>query len=96
MTRPVHVKEKEKTVAALQAERNEAFREERFEEAARLRDEIKRLEAMELGLDAPMPSGREARPKGDWKPKPLGPGGGGYDPEKKSARGRGRRGAAGR
>ena len=39
MTRPVHVKEKEKAVAALQAERNEAIREERFEEAARLRDE---------------------------------------------------------
>ncbi|MFC0388087.1 excinuclease ABC subunit UvrB [Muricoccus vinaceus] len=65
-----------------------------FETAARLRDEIKRLEALELGLDAPPPSGTEARApvqgsvraKGDWKPKPLGPGGGGYDPDKRSTR----------
>ena len=65
-----------------------------FETAARLRDEIKRLEALELGLDAPPPSGTEARApakgsvrqKADWKPKPLGPGGGGYDPDKRSTR----------
>jgi excinuclease ABC subunit B len=62
-----------------------------FEEAARLRDEIKRLEAMDLGL-APNLAGRSlqeatprqaAKPKADWKPKPLGPGGGGYEPEKR-------------
>ena len=67
----------------------------------RYRDEIKRLEAMELGLDgtlAPNLAGRslqEVTPraqgrnnKGDWKPKPLGPGGGGYDPKKMKGRGR--------
>ena len=72
-----------------------------FEQAGRYRDEIKRLEAMELGLDgalAPNLAGRslqEATPraqgrnnKGDWKPKPLGPGGGGYDPKKMKGRGR--------
>jgi excinuclease ABC subunit B len=68
-----------------------------FEEAARLRDEIKRLEQMDLGL-APNLAGRslqveaprQAAPKQDWKPKPLGPGGGGYEPEKRK-RGGGRR-----
>ena len=79
------------SIAELEKRMRAAAADLEFETAARLRDEIKRLEAMELGLDAPMPSGREARPKGDWKPKPLGPGGGGYDPEKKAARGRGRR-----
>jgi excinuclease ABC subunit B len=69
-----------------------------FEEAARLRDEIKRLESLELGLQPNMAgrslqassprAGREK--KEDWKPKPLGPGGGGYDP-KKGKGGRGRR-----
>ena len=60
-----------------------------FEEAARLRDEIKRLESLELGLQPNM-AGRSLqastpagpRKKDDWKPKPLGPGGGGYDPKK--------------
>jgi excinuclease ABC subunit B len=68
-----------------------------FEEAARLRDEIKRLEGLELGLE-PNLAGRslqEATPlrkpgaasaRADWKPKPLGPGGGGYEPDKKKAR----------
>ena len=50
-----------------------------FEEAARLRDEIKRLEALELGI-APPPAPRAVR---DRTPEPLGPGGGGYDPEKR-------------
>jgi excinuclease ABC subunit B len=57
-----------------------------FETAARLRDEVKRLESLDLGL-APNLAGRslqEAKPKAkaDWKPKPMGPGGGGYDPNK--------------
>jgi excinuclease ABC subunit B len=50
-----------------------------FEEAARLRDEIKRLEALDLGLPPPPPSA-PARGKKDRTPEPLGPGGGGYDP----------------
>lgn len=58
-----------------------------FEKAARLRDEIRRLESIELGIDAP-PVAATQRPKASHTPKPLGPGGGGYDPEKKK---RGRR-----
>jgi excinuclease ABC subunit B len=75
-----------------------------FETAARLRDEIKRLENLELGLEPNMAGrslqeamprrGAEARPaagrgrgkaegKKEWRPKPLGPGGGGYEPDKK-------------
>ena len=38
MTRPEHVKEKEKAIVALQEKRNVAIREERFEDAAKLRD----------------------------------------------------------
>lgn len=57
-----------------------------FEEAARLRDEIKRLEALALGLPPPA-APRPFKPKG---PVPLGPGGGGYDPAQVK-RGRGRR-----
>ncbi len=57
-----------------------------FEQAARLRDEIKRLEALELGLpEPPMPSA-SLRPKRDNTPKPMGPGGGGYDPSKRHGR----------
>jgi len=68
-----------------------------FETAARLRDEIKRLEALELGIPSSAPalspnqagrSLREATPKKDWRPKPMGPGGGGYDPKKMKGRGR--------
>jgi ATP-dependent Clp protease ATP-binding subunit ClpC len=49
MTRPVHVKEQEKAITALQARRNEAIREERFEDAAKLRDEER---TARTGLDA--------------------------------------------
>ncbi len=59
-----------------------------FEEAARLRDELKRLEALELGIEPPPGSG--VRQRRDYMPEPLGPGGGGYDPEKR--RGNSRRG----
>ena len=52
-----------------------------FETAARLRDEIKRLEALELGRPAP-PAPAQLRTKKDRTPEPLGPGGGGYDPAK--------------
>ena len=70
-----------------------------FEKAARLRDEIMRLVAMDLGLEPNLAgrslqeaTPRKASPKQDWKPKPLGPGGGGYEPEKrKRGSGGGRR-----
>ncbi len=51
-----------------------------FEEAARLRDEIKRLEALQLGLEPP------PKKSSDWKPVPMGPGGGGYEVKKKGRR----------
>jgi excinuclease ABC subunit B len=64
-----------------------------FEEAARLRDELKRLEAIDLGIAPPPSAG--VRAKKDYMPEPLGPGGGGYDPEKRrgSSRGSGKTGA---
>ncbi len=54
-----------------------------FEEAARLRDELKRLEALDLGLEPPpVSTAATFRSKRDRTPEPLGPGGGGYDPAK--------------
>jgi excinuclease ABC subunit B len=63
-----------------------------FEEAARLRDEIKRLEALDLGLPPPPAASSSLRPRRDRTPEPMGPGGGGYDPKqmKRGARRRGR------
>jgi excinuclease ABC subunit B len=65
-----------------------------FEEAARLRDELKRLEALELGIEPPPGSG--VRGRRDYMPEPMGPGGGGYDPDKRRGRGPGRSGGRGK
>jgi len=72
------------SIAALEKRMREAAANLEFETAAKLRDEVRRLEAKELGMDVPglLPKRERAQ---DWKPKPLGPGGGGYDPEKLKA-----------
>ena len=74
------------SIATLETRMRNAAANLEFEEAARLRDEIKRLEALELGLPPPA-APRAFKPKG---PVPMGPGGGGYDPAmvKKGRRGR--------
>ncbi len=71
-------------IADLERRMRAAAAELEFETAARLRDEIKRLESLDLGLE-PNLAGRslqEATPRADWRPRPMGPGGGGYDPKK--------------
>ena len=45
MTRPTHVKEQERAIAALLARRNEAIQAEQFEEAAQLRDAERKARA---------------------------------------------------
>jgi excinuclease ABC subunit B len=83
------------TLAALEKRMREAAADLEFETAARLRDEIRRLEAAQLGLPvAPVASsvggqaGGARRGKKDTTPRPFGPGGGGY--ERKSGKGGGR------
>ena len=80
------------TLAALEKRMREAAADLEFETAARLRDEIRRLEAAQLGLPAvPVASsvggqaGSARRGKKDTTPKPFGPGGGGY--ERKTGKG---------
>ncbi len=87
------------SIAELEKKMRAAAADLEFETAARLRDEIKRLEALELGIGtmAPNEAGRSlrestpakpGRPKKEgWKPKPMGPGGGGWDPKKMKKRG---------
>ena len=81
-------KDLKSTIAELEKRMRAAAADLEFEEAGRLRDEIRRLEALDLGLPAPPAASATMRPKKDWAPKPGGPGGGGYDPAKRKGRGR--------
>ncbi len=79
------------TVAELEKRMREAAADLEFETAAKLRDEIRRLEAHELGLDRPGVVAPRTRAQ-DWKPEPMGPGGGGWEPARKRGARRARRG----
>ena len=74
------------SIAELEKRMRNAAADLKFEEAARLRDEIRRLEALELGLEPPPAASTGVRQKRDRTPEPMGPGGGGYDPKKRGGR----------
>ncbi|WP_305798433.1 excinuclease ABC subunit UvrB [Gluconobacter sp. P1D12_c] len=80
------------TIQELEKRMREAAANLDFEQAARLRDEVRRLEAIDMGLEPPpLATSTAGRPGGGKKPKsptPLGPGGGGYDPNNRKRGGR--------
>ena len=78
------------SIAEIERRMRAAAADLEFETAARLRDELKRLEALDLGLEPPppTPSSRGGRTAKSRTPEPLGPGGGGYDPAQRKSGGR--------